>query len=146
MTYSLQIRMAAQKTKRPGGGPVLGVSVCVVRDGRVLLTQRAQPPYQHRWSLPGGHVEHGERLKGAALRELKEETGLDARLQHIIDWAEIIDQDRHFVIAVFLADWMHGEAIAGGDAKDARWVNLQELEKLSLTPGLVDILSRVLVR
>jgi ADP-ribose pyrophosphatase YjhB (NUDIX family) len=146
MTCRLQIRMASQKTKRLSAGPVLGVSVCVVRDGRVLLTQRAEPPFKGRWSLPGGHVEWGERLKDAALRELKEETRLDARLRHIIDWAEIIDEARHFVIAVFLADWVRGEAIAGGDAKDARWADLEELKKLDLTPGLADMLSRALSR
>jgi 8-oxo-dGTP diphosphatase len=66
--------------------PTIGVSVCVVQAGRVLLTQRARPPFENLWSLPGGHVKRGESLRDAAVRELKEETGINARLGEIIGW------------------------------------------------------------
>lgn len=124
--------------------PVLGVSVCLIKNGRVLLTQRAKRPFQNTWSLPGGRVEFGERLKEAALRELREETGLGAKLQGIIDWTEIIEAERHFVIAVFLAEWTSGEATAGSDALAARWFELTDLATLKLTPSLGDILRKAL--
>jgi mutator protein MutT len=125
-------------------GPVLGVSVCLIRNGRVLLTQREKPPFQNTWSLPGGRVEFGEQLKDAALRELREETGLGAKLRDIIDWTEIIEAERHFVIAVFLAEWTSGEAMAGSDALAARWFALTDLETLKLTPSLGGILRKAL--
>jgi 8-oxo-dGTP diphosphatase len=116
--------------------PTIGVSVCVVQAGRVLLTQRGKPPFEGLWSLPGGHVEWGESLRDAALRELKEETGINARLGEVIGWNEIIRPDKHIVIAVFAARFESGEARAADDAKAVRWVDHSEIGRLELTPGL----------
>lgn len=52
--------------------PLLGVSVVVWHDDKVLLVKRGRPPRQGWWSLPGGLVEAGEELHAAALRELRE--------------------------------------------------------------------------
>ncbi|TCK21902.1 nucleotide triphosphate diphosphatase NUDT15 [Pseudonocardia endophytica] len=60
--------------------PVLGVGVLVRDDGgRVLLGHRVKPGEAPVWSFPGGAVEAGESFEAAAVRELREETGLDAR-------------------------------------------------------------------
>jgi 8-oxo-dGTP diphosphatase len=136
--------MSLRKRKRRLGAPVLGVSICVIRNGCVLLTRRAKPPFENTWSLPGGRVERGERLEEAALRELREETGIGAELRGVFDWTEIIGAGQHFVVAVFLAGWKTGEAKAAGDAKAARWVSLEETSELALTPGLEEILRKAL--
>jgi mutator protein MutT len=138
--------MSFQDTQRRSSGPVLGVSICVVRGTRVLLTQRAKPPFLDKWSLPGGHVEAGEKLEEAALRELSEETGVKAELHDIFHVAEIINSETHFVIAVFWAAWKTGEPAAAGDAKAARWADLAELEEIELTPGLGHIVRKALSR
>lgn len=123
-------------------GPTIGVSVCVVQAGRVLLTQRARPPFENLWSLPGGHVKRGEGLRDAALRELKEETGINASLGEIIGWNEIIRPEKHVVIAVFTAQFESGEAVAADDAKAVRWVDHREIDTLELTPGLAGIVNK----
>lgn len=123
-------------------GPTIGVSVCVVQAGRVLLTQRARPPFENLWSLPGGHVKRGEGLRDAALRELKEETGINASLGEIIGWNEIIRPEKHVVIAVFTAQFESGEAVAADDAKAVRWVDYREIDTLELTPGLAGIVNK----
>jgi ADP-ribose pyrophosphatase YjhB (NUDIX family) len=56
----------------------LGVNVAVIEDGRVLLTQREDFPV---WCLPGGGVDPGESLAQAAVREVREETGLEVELE-----------------------------------------------------------------
>jgi 8-oxo-dGTP diphosphatase len=49
----------------------------VVHEGTVLLLERAHPPHEGEWVLPGGFVDPGERARTAAEREVNEETGLD---------------------------------------------------------------------
>jgi mutator protein MutT len=126
--------------------PVLGVSVCVVKDGCVLLTQRGRPPFEDRWSLPGGHVEAGERLEAAALREVEEETGLTCELLELFDWIEIIGEETHYVLAVFRARWIEGEPQAADDAKAVRWAALEEVKQLKTTPDLDRIVGKALAR
>jgi 8-oxo-dGTP diphosphatase len=130
------------RNKKSSSGPTIGVSVCVVQAGRVLLTQRARPPFENLWSLPGGHVKRGESLRDAALRELKEETGINARLGEIIGWNEVIGPEKHIVIAVFTARFESGEAVAADDAKAVRWVDHREIDRFELTPGLSGIVNK----
>jgi 8-oxo-dGTP diphosphatase len=130
------------RNEKSSPGPTIGVSVCVVQAGRVLLTQRARPPFENLWSLPGGHVKRGEGLRDAALRELKEETGINASLGEIIGWNEIIRPEKHVVIAVFTAQFESGEAVAADDAKAVRWVDHREIDTLELTPGLAGIVNK----
>lgn len=56
----------------------------VVRDGRVLLARRAQPPFQGHWEVPGGFVERGEHPSEAAVREAHEELGIRIELTGLI--------------------------------------------------------------
>ncbi len=55
--------------------PLVGVGAVIVRDNRVLLIRRGQPPLLGEWSLPGGVLECGETLREATIREAREETG-----------------------------------------------------------------------
>src|SRR5579862_8338752 len=90
--------------------PLLAVSTAVFRDGRVLVARRAREPLRGRYSLPGGLVEIGETLREAALRELREEVGVEALIVAFNGHLEpIIRDDRgvrsHYVIASFVARW-----------------------------------------
>jgi len=130
----------------PPVGPVLGVSVAVWRDGKVLLIQRGHDPWRGAWSLPGGRVERGETLMEAVARELMEETGLVLGTPRLVETLDAIDRAKdgavrgHFVIIVFAAD-AEGTPIAASDAADFGWFALDAINALTTTPGLKRIVA-----
>lgn len=63
----------------------------IVRNERGEILLLASPKQQGKWTLPGGHIEPGEKILEAAVREVKEETGLDARPISIITHGELIN-------------------------------------------------------
>ena len=65
--------------------PTPAVGVVCLKGDEVLLIRRGTPPRQGEWSLPGGRIEPGERLADAALRELREETDVEAELIGLIE-------------------------------------------------------------
>jgi ADP-ribose pyrophosphatase YjhB (NUDIX family) len=128
--------------------PFLGASVAVFRDGRVMLAARGRAPMEGLYSLPGGGVEPGETLAEAALRELREETGVEAELIGFVAPVEAIERDGqgrvrlHIVIAAHAARWVSGEPQTGPEARDIRWVSEDEIDTLPTTPGLPGLLRR----
>jgi len=67
-----------------GEYPKVAVDVVLENKGKVLLVQRALEPFAGKWALPGGFVEEGETVEQAAVREVKEETGLDIELEGLL--------------------------------------------------------------
>ena len=113
--------------------PVPTVGVVCLRGDEVLLIRRGQPPRLNQWSLPGGRLEWGETLDVAALRELKEETDVEARLLGLIDVVDGVfparpggEITRHYVMIDYAARWTGGEPVAGDDAAEARFVSYDE--------------------
>ena len=112
--------------------PVPAVGVVCLRGDEVLLVRRGRPPRQGEWSLPGGRIESGERAVDAALRELREETGVEAEITGLIDVVDGVfpEAGRHYVLIDYAARWLSGEPVAGDDAAEARFVALDEIEAL----------------
>jgi 8-oxo-dGTP diphosphatase len=118
--------------------PVPTVGVICLRDDQVLLIKRGTPPRLGQWSLPGGRIELGETHPVAALRELKEETGVDAELLGLVDVIDGVfparpsldgkggEITRHYVLIDYAARWTGGEPVAGDDAAEARFVSRDE--------------------
>lgn len=130
--------------------PQIAVGAVVVRDGRVLLVQRGQPPSEGLWAIPGGRVELGETLQEAVEREIKEETGLTIRARHPVYTFDVILRDDagrvqfHYVIVDLLADYVSGELRPGDDVRQARWVAPVELEKLPISQTTLELLRQQL--
>ncbi|GLS00263.1 DNA mismatch repair protein MutT [Brevundimonas denitrificans] len=112
--------------------PVPCVGVVCLRGDSVLLIRRGTPPRQGEWSLPGGRIEPGERAADAALRELREETGVAAEITGLVDVVDGLfpEAGRHYVLIDYAARWLSGEPVAGDDAVEARFVALGEVETL----------------
>ncbi len=92
----------------------------------IVLIERKNPPVG--LALPGGFVEVGESVESAAVREMKEETGLDVRLSGLLGVYSDPERDPrfHVVSVVFLGD-AEGEPKAGSDAKEARVFRLEDI-------------------
>lgn len=121
------------------GRPTPAVGTVCFRGDDVLLIRRGTPPLAGDWSLPGGRIEFGERTEAAALRELKEETGVEARLIGLVDVVDAIftsrrsgEVARHYVLFDFAAVWLSGDPVAGDDAAHAEWIAPDRLAALPL--------------
>jgi 8-oxo-dGTP diphosphatase len=128
--------------------PRSGVSAIVFRAREVLLVERGSGALKGRWSPPGGHIEAGERARDAAVREVREETGVAAGIGGLVDLHEVILRDgegrlsAHYLLAVFWGRWLVGEPIAGSDAAAARFVALDGLDAYPLTDGAENLIRR----
>jgi 8-oxo-dGTP diphosphatase len=100
--------------------PTPTVDVVILLPGdRVVLVERRNPP--PGWALPGGFVDEGETIEAAAVREAREETGLDVRLEQLLYVYSDPRRDprKHTLSAVFVGR-AAGEPSAGDDAAQAR--------------------------
>jgi ADP-ribose pyrophosphatase YjhB (NUDIX family) len=119
--------------------PVLGVGAVIWNDKReIVLIRRGKAPRQGQWSIPGGHLEWGESLHDAVVREVLEETGLSVEIAGLIDAVDLIARDesgeatRHYVLIDFAARALSGELRAGSDAAEGRWVPFSGLDDYAL--------------
>ena len=122
--------------------PVPAVGVVCWRGDEVLLIKRGRAPRLGEWSIPGGKVNRGESLHDAALRELFEETGVIAEIGSLLAVYEIIEPQFHYVLIDYVASWKSGEANAGDDAADARFMPLDEAMSLITKDDIRDVLMR----
>ena len=136
-----------------GPWPRAAVSVAIYRfcaAGRreVLLIERGKGALRGLWSLPGGHVEPGETVREAVMRELAEETGIAAELRGLVDVVDVIARDSngelraHYILSVFFGIWTGREPVAASDAAAARFVALADLGGYHMTDGAEAIITR----
>jgi 8-oxo-dGTP diphosphatase len=131
-----------------GAWPKCGASAAIFRDNEVLLIERGKGALKGRWSLPGGHINPGETARAAALREVQEETGIEAQVCGLVDIHEVVLHSAtdalsaHYLLAVFYGRWTAGEPAPSADAAAARFVPLAELERYHLTDGASALIHR----
>ena len=91
----------------------VGLAV-VERGGQLVLIRRTLPPLQGYWAPPAGHVEIGESVPEATIREVREETGLDIALEGLV--GVYSQADVKVVIVAYRGKAVRGEPVAGEDA------------------------------
>lgn len=128
-------------------GPLVGVGVVVIEQGRLLLIKRGGEVRRGDWAIPGGKVRYGERLVDAARREVKEETGLDVALGDVVWVGEGIGDgdppEHHFALIDFAGRVIGGSLRAGDDAAQAAFVPVGEVRSLPLTPSMYELLDHL---
>jgi len=132
--------------------PLVGVGAVIVRDNRVLLIRRGQPPLLGEWSLPGGVLECGETLRQATIREAREETGLIVETGELLGVYERVVHSEdgrvryHYVLIDFLCRAVAGEPEAGSDAAEVNWFASEELDSLNLPTDTREVIEKGLKR
>jgi 8-oxo-dGTP diphosphatase len=99
--------------------PVPTVDIIIKIPGRgIVLVKRKNPP--HGWALPGGFVDYGETLEACAVREAKEETGLDISLiRQFHSYSDPCRDPRHHTVTTVFLARADGEPRGGDDAAEA---------------------------
>ena len=103
--------------------PLLTVDVIIRRrDGSIVLVKRLNPPFKDSYAIPGGFVEYEETVEEAAIREAKEETGLDVRIRRLVGVYSDPDRDPrgHVVTIAYLAEEIGGILRPSGDAREVK--------------------------
>jgi len=132
--------------------PVLGVGALIIEGDKILLIQRGNEPLKEYWSLPGGAVETGETLKAAIAREVLEETHLTVQVGEIAEIFERMIPDAtggieyHYVLLDYLCKITAGTPAPGDDSAAVDWVRREDLPKLLITPGTLEVIERVFER
>jgi len=128
--------------------PLVGVGAIIIDGARVLLVKRAHPPLQAQWSIPGGVLEVGELVREAAVREAREETGLEVEPGELLGVYDRIlrnDEKRvqyHYVLIDFLCRPVGGDLRAASDAAEVSWFTRQELPALNLAEDTQDVIRK----
>ncbi len=108
--------------------PIPAVAMIVMTERGILLVRRKFEPCQGDWSLPAGFVEWGEGPEETAVREAKEETNLDIKLQGLYGvYRARGERNYEILLVVYRAEIAGGELQAGDDAIEARYFKLTEL-------------------
>jgi ADP-ribose pyrophosphatase YjhB (NUDIX family) len=132
--------------------PLVGVGAIIIEDARVVLVRRRHPPLQDEWSIPGGVLEVGELVREAAIREAREETGLNVEAGELLGVYDRILRNPeqrvryHYVLIDFLCRRVAGELAAASDAAEVRWFTREELPALELAEDTLDVIRKGFTR
>jgi ADP-ribose pyrophosphatase YjhB (NUDIX family) len=100
--------------------PKVAVATIVTDEqGHILLVRRAIEPGYGKWVIPGGYVDRGEEVRAAALRETREECGIDARLDRLLNIYSYAG--RVPVIIVYVATMLGGCLACDDEGLEARF-------------------------
>ena len=125
--------------------PIIGVGAVIIRGDRVLLVRRATEPLKGEWSVPGGVLELGEKLRQGVRREVLEEPGLEVEPGDVLDVFDSIFRDEqgrtqyHYVLIAYLCHCIAEDARAGSDVSEVRWVPQDELAAMGLRDSIAQV-------
>jgi ADP-ribose pyrophosphatase YjhB (NUDIX family) len=109
--------------------PKVAAGVLVERDGAVLFTRRAHDPGRGLWALPAGYMEWDETTEGAAVREAREETGVDVRIDRLVGIYSTASSG--VVLVIYAAFITGGELCVGDECEDVAFFLPDDLPKLA---------------
>ena len=114
--------------------------LCLVQDGnRILLQNRVKNDWQG-YTLPGGHVEHGESFVDAVIREMKEETGLDIINPRLAGIKQFPIENGRYVVLLFKTTEFAGTLISSEEGT-MEWVDCRNLAEVNTVDDFDDLIN-----
>jgi 8-oxo-dGTP diphosphatase len=123
--------------------PKVAAGVLLVQDGKILLVRRTMQPHARQWTIPSGFVNAYEDPADAAVRECREETGLEVELDGLFQMLTGREHPRGAdIFIVYQARLLGGDLAPADDADSAGWFTLTDLPELAFnsTRKIIDLL------
>ena len=130
--------------------PIVAVGAAVCWGERVLVVQRAREPSFGVWTVPGGMVDLGERLQEAAVREVREECGIEIEAGPVVEVIDNIVRDDegrvrfHYTIVDLAARYVGGDLAPNDELMDAAWITPEQFEAYGVRPKAQAVLRKAL--
>ena len=118
-------------------------ALCLVRDKDAYLLQDRIKEDWRGYTLPGGHVEPGESIVQAAVREMKEETGLTILNPKLCGVKQFPIKDGRYIVFLFSADKYEGELASSAEG-EMHWVKKEDLGNVNLVEDFGELLQVML--
>ncbi|MFA5763558.1 MAG: NUDIX hydrolase [archaeon] len=123
--------------------PRAGASVIVKHEGKILLGKRNKENANGMWVIPGGGIDFGEKIKDAAIREIKEETGIDIHAPEFVCFKELVNlpADYHSIVFFFKAKPKHTNIVVSDDLSEAGFFTIEEIKKMNIVFSVIPALK-----
>jgi len=118
--------------------PTTNVIIFDKTGNKICLLKRNIEPHLGKLALPGGYVDYGEMIEQAAIREVKEETGLDIELSEILGVYSHPERNpsKHTISTVFIAKVIGGE-LTNSSEGEAFWLDVDRVTELAFDHNLI---------
>jgi nucleoside triphosphatase len=138
--------MINKKNLFPKGVEVVGSAIIENGNGEILLTQ--SPKWSNKWTMPGGHIDPGEKVSEGITREVEEGVGLKVGLIDVIAWGELINskdfhRPAHFIyFDVYYKLASDKVKLDGVELKAYKWLKPEDALKLDLAESYTETIQK----
>ena len=111
--------------------PAPAITAIIEKDSQILIAKRGIAPQKDMWDLPGGFVDIGESVEKCVLREVKEETNLEVKIEKFLGTTPDIygETGKHTINMMYWAKYQHGQAKPQDDVVQLEWRKINDLPK-----------------
>ena len=121
------------------------VAAIIVKDGKILATQRGYGEYKDGWEFPGGKVQQGETAEEAIVREIEEELRVTIHTDKFVTTVDYDYPNFHLTMHCFLCSIRSGHLVLK-EHENAAWLNREELGTVDWLPADVEVVKKLVVR